>query len=280
MLNILLQYSFCDRGVAPNIFIASAPAWSAGGAIAYIHMLPLHPTVLQAGQPVHACRSRFCAQTPSWRPSYEGCVDADVDCHTRALGNGCSDPATAAACALSCGSCPALRSKRYALVTFVCNNSAAGDDAGAHLLHALNLASELRRHGSAVPTVAIAHGYGADAMHALARAGYRVRDVSTQVDPERLMRPIGSLAAGKAGKHWPRVMRRTNVRFSETVEMRVREATTVAALHAATRNLSVKNYLGGGAFSSWGKFWELPRHMDRAGTCTREESAMDWGPSV
>ena len=161
---------------------------------------------------------------------------------------------------------------RFALVTFVCNSTrhsdSPADNAEAHLARALRFHRRLQRHASRnVRTVAIAHGYDGASLERLRRGGYDdVRDVSALVDPTKLMRPIGSLAASKAGKHWPRVMRRTTRVADPGGEAAIRAAHDVVSFKLAQKNASLKSlggsYLGSGAFSAWAKYWELPRHAD------------------
>ena len=160
----------------------------------------------------------------------------------------------------------------FALVSFVCNGSATGGPPASETLsHALRLRHGLLRLGSSVTTVAVVHGYSDESLAVLRRSGWdQVHDVSQRVrDLSRLMRPIGSLAAGKAGKHWPRVLRRSQRLLPPSYEAAVQSSTTPVALKTAQKNATAalgleKNYLGNGAFSSWAKWWELPRHSDPA----------------
>ncbi len=161
---------------------------------------------------------------------------------------------------------------QFALVSFVCNGSSTGGPPAAETLaRALRLRRVLRRLGSSVTTVAVTHGFSHDSQAALRRAGWdHVHDVTQRIrDLSRLMRPIGSLAAGKAGKHWPRVLRRSQRTPPPSYEAAVQRSTTPVALKMAQKNATAalgleKNYLGHGAFSSWAKWWELPRHSDPA----------------
>ena len=178
------------------------------------------------------CAERFCAPSPSFTP---------VDTATL----------------------------RFAVVVFVCNGTSDGSSsAEEHLNRALRLRRFLRRSGSAATTVAVTHGYDAPSLAALRRVGWQVQDASNSIDPAMLIRPIGSLAMGKAGKHWPRVLRRTFMLGSPAAEAELRATTNPTSFKIAQRNFSTKNYLGDGAYSSWAKFWQMPRHTDsRAHAC-------------
>jgi hypothetical protein len=153
---------------------------------------------------------------------------------------------------------------RFAIVAFVCNSTRSGGDADGHLGRALRFRRSLRRLGSTATTLAVVHGYDRTSQRALRRAGWQVLDVSAAVSPERLMRPIGSLAAGKAGKHWPRVLRRAGAMQAPSIESAVARATDAASLKLARANASVKNYLGNRTFSGWAKWCE-----PTAGCCSR-----------
>lgn len=177
---------------------------------------------------------------------------------------------------------PSSRSLRYGLVTIVCNGTAHdGPHADETLQRALRLRRLLRKLRSEVETVAIAHGFDAPSLAKLRKVGWgEVLDVSSSVDPTRLMRPIGSLAAGKAGKHWPRALRRTAPLSDPHKEAAIVHAPNHTAFKRAQHNQSIKNYLGGGAFSTWAKYWELPRHTDPAAHACGTLPLLAWNLST
>ena len=159
------------------------------------------------------CTDRLCAPTPSWSVK--------------------------------------ARPLRLAVIAFVCNGTRHGGlPAEEHLGNAVRLRRTLKRLGIGIDTVAVTHGYDEPSQAALRRVGWLVEDVSTSVDHTKMLRPIGSLAAGKAGKHWPRVLRRGTPVSDPNVEAAVIDATDHAALKAAQKRAEpMKNYLGNGTFT-------------------------------
>ena len=175
---------------------------------------------------------------------------------------------------------------RFAVVAFVCNGTSSGGPlAELQLSRAIRLRRVLRRLRSEVDTVAVTHGFDPASVSALSRVGWVVRDVSSSVDHTRLIRPIGSIAAGKAGKHWPRVLRRTQLTVPPIIERSIVQSTDIFALKSVQKNATAsfgleKNYLGGNAFSSWAKFWELPRHADPAAHACGTLPLLAWNMSA
>ena len=176
---------------------------------------------------------------------------------------------------------------RFAVVAFVCNGTSnGGSRAEVQLSRAIRLRRVLRRLRSDVETVAITHGFFDQASaSSLSRVGWQVRDVSSSVDHTRLIRPIGSIAAGKAGKHWPRVLRRTQRAVPPSTEQNIVQAADIFTLKALQKNATAsfgleKNYLGGNAFSSWSKFWELPRHADPSAHACGALPLLAWNMSA
>ena len=145
---------------------------------------------------LHACRTEVCAN---------GGLSVRRSCVMRCSERFCEPTPPTRANAAS--------ALRFALVTFVCNGTlTGGPPAEAHLDRAIRLRRMLRRSGSEVRTVAVTHGFDDASMRALRRVGWHeVQDVTQRVDPGRIMRPIGSIAMGKAGKHWPRALRQTEL---------------------------------------------------------------------
>ena len=91
--------------------------------------------------------------------------------------------------------------ERYALVISLCNTSDFyGGDGTAQLDRAIKLKRSLQVVGSAIETIAFAHGFAADGVARLADNGWQVRDVSGMV-LSKLLRPI---LEPETGRHFPR----------------------------------------------------------------------------
>jgi hypothetical protein len=130
------------------------------------------------------------------------CSDVSLACHTRAAGLGCSEPHTAHECALSCGTCAALREARLALVVFICNGGKDhyGNPPTEQIVRALKLRRSLSRLQSQIRTIAVVHGYNNVSLEALRKTGWEVRDFS-HVDAGSIMRQV---PRETVGYHWPR----------------------------------------------------------------------------
>jgi hypothetical protein len=119
-----------------------------------------------------------------------GCTDTlGQACHRLATADGCDGEhngvALSSQCTLSCGTCPALSSQRFALVVFICNggNDHYGNPPTEQIIRAIRLKRSLVRLRTKIPTVAVVHGYDENSVAALRAVGWDVRDVRCDTPP-------------------------------------------------------------------------------------------------